>query len=396
MKISKLNVIENLSLISFVLYFVFNFYDRSIANIFLLITLFLCIVNYKNLYVTLKSNIRLVLSVIVFSIFITLNGLYHNSPISELDNYYRFLLLLPLILISLNDSRMTVLLSLCAVVGLIHAFSYDAFYGISLYPENIYRYAGTSNTAITYSNMCATLLMICLYYIFYKKNYSHHLIFSTMIFLVLFMITETRGPIIGLVLSLIYLSYSLRNSTKGSKNFMGPLLVLSIFLISIILIPNPIGERMKLIGDINFSEPLKIKNVSLRERAYYLNYAIDELKEHYISGVGPQNVTNRMQESLTKINVDNITPRDHVHNEFLDVSLKFGLLGLILLFVIYFHLTQSKNTEDKVLINILMIMLIFSQMTQSHFSHHQAITFYIALFYLLQTRTSYSNKIQKN
>ena len=214
-----------------------------------------------------------------------------------------------------------------------------------------------------------------------------------MIFLVLFLATETRGPILGLVVSLIYLSYSLRNSTNTSKRFMGPLLVLSIFIISIILIPNPIGERMKLIGDINLSEPLKIKNVSLRERVYYLNYATEELKEHYIGGVGPQNITNRMQESLAKINVDNITPRDHVHNEFLDVSLKFGLFSLVLLSLIYFHLTQSKDMENRVLINILMIMLVFSQMTQSHFSHHQAITFYIALFYLLQTRASYSNKL---
>ena len=169
MSILKPNVIENLSLTSFILYFVYNFYDRSIANIFLLITLFLCLVNYKNLYISLKSNIKLVLSVIVFSVYITFMGFYHNSPISELDNYYRFLLLLPLLLISLNESRMIALVSLCAVAGIIHAFSYDAFYGISLYPENVYRYAGTSNTAITYSNMCATLLMICLYYIFYKK-----------------------------------------------------------------------------------------------------------------------------------------------------------------------------------------------------------------------------------
>mgnify|MGYP001305198477 FL=1 len=96
-----------------------------------------------------------------------------------------------------------------------------------------------------------------------------------------------------------------------------------------------------------------------------------------------------MSQSLEQQGIKNIIARDHVHNEFLDITLKFGFLSLILLFFVYFFITQTKNEEHRVLLNILMIMLISSQLTQSQFAHHQAITFFIALFYLLKPKSNF-------
>ena len=390
MKLLELNLLKNITLVSFSLYFIFNFYDRSISNIFLLATLLLCVINYKNLLSTIESNIKLVFTIIVFSVYISILGFQHDSSMSDLDNYYRFLLLLPLLLISLSEARIIGLIFICAIVGITHAFTYDAFYGIHLYPDNVYRYAGTSSSALTYSIMCSTLLMVCLYYIFYKTNKSYHLIISAVIFLVLFMITETRGPLIGMVIASIYLSYAIKNKEGTTANYKIPLVVLSIFLISIMTIPNPVGERLKRTADINLADPEQIESSSLRERSYYLIYAIKELKDNYIQGIGPQNVIIKMSQSLEQQDIKNIAPRDHVHNEFLDIALKFGLLSLILLFFVYFLITKTKNEEDRVLLNILMIMLISSQLTQSQFAHHQAITFFIALFYLLRPKSNFS------
>lgn len=390
MKLLELNLLRNITLVSFSLYFIFNFYDRSISNIFLLATLLLCVINYKNLFSTIESNIKLVFIIILFSVYISVLGFHHDSSMSDLDNYYRFLLLLPLLLISLSEARIIGLIFICAIVGITHAYIYDAFYGIHLYPDNVYRYAGTSSSALTYSIMCSTLLMVCLYYIFYKTNKSYHLIISAVIFLVLFMITETRGPLIGMVIASIYLSYAIKNKEGTTANYKIPLVVLSIFLISIMTIPNPVGERLKRTADINLADPEQIESSSLRERTYYLIYAIKELKDNYIQGIGPQNVIIKMSQSLEQQDIKNITPRDHVHNEFLDIALKFGLLSLILLFFVYFLITKTKNEEDRVLLNVLMIMLISSQLTQSQFAHHQAITFFITLFYLLRPKSNFS------
>lgn len=387
MKVKKYKVSENIALISFALYFIFNFYDRSISNIFLLLCLMSCLVSYKCLYLTLKTNSQLLKAIIIFTVYISILAVYHNTPISELDNYYRFLLLLPLLSIALNENKIKILIFLCAIVGSIHAFYNGAFYGIDLYPANVYRYEGTSSSAITYSNMCATILVMCFYYIFYQNDKSFINIFSAVIFLMLFLLTETRGPIIGIILTLLYMTFAIRNNAKNNISPGTPLLFLLVFLSLLMIIPNPIVERMKDVSEFNFFNPSEITNSSIRERAYYLNFGIHKIKHDYLLGIGPQNVQSSMTESLEGQGIKNITARDHIHNEFLDIALKFGLISLILLLWIYLNLVKSKNNDNRILLNILMIMLISSQLTQSQFAHHQAITFFICLFYVLQKNT---------
>ena len=386
MKITKYKVSENIALISFSLYFVFNFYDRSISNIFLLLCLAFCLISYKNLYFTLKANSQLVKAIIIFTVYISVLAVYHKTPISELDNYYRFLLLLPLILITLNENRIKILIFVCAVLGMIHAFYNGAFYGINLYPVNVYRYEGTSSVAITYANMCATLFVMCLYYIFYRNDKSFINITSTIIFLVLFILTETRGPIIGIILTLLYMAYAIRCNNKNNINSSGPIVFLFVFLVLLIIVPNPIFERIQIVLESNLENPSKIVNASIRERTYFLNFGIDKIKNHYLLGIGPQNTQSSMSESLESQGITNITASDHIHNEFLDIILKFGVVSIVLLFLIYFSIVTVKNTEDRVLLTVVMIMLLSSQLTQSQFAHHQAITFFISIFYIFMPK----------
>lgn len=382
MKILENNLLETLSLSAFGLYFIFNFIDRSISNIFLLTALLLCIINYKSLYDAIKVNGQLVLSIIVFTFYISFAGYYHNSPLSELDNYYRFILLLPLLSLSLNEQHVVGVISLCAGIGLMHAIDVNAFF------DDTFRLHGTSNVVITYANMCATLLIICMYYIFYKNNKSYLLVISAFIFLTLLLLTETRGPFIGVIITSIYLSFLLRNKIEKRFNFMIPLTLLFIFIVSIISIPNPLGDRFKEMTKINLAEPLDTGNYYLRHRVYFILYGLEELQTNYFKGIGPQNVYNRMSQSLKTKNIDKITPADHLHNDFLDITVKFGITSLILLFLVYFLIIKTKNKEHKILLNILMIMLLSSQLTQSQFAHHQAITFFITLFYLLREKSN--------
>ncbi len=385
MKIFQSNFLETLPSISFVMYFVFNFVDRGLSNIFLLITLLMCIINYKVLFNVIKANKELVYSIVIFSIYISLIGFYHDTPISELDNYYRFLLLLPLLAISSNERYVTVILSTCATIGLIHALVTDAFF------DDSFRLQGTSNTAITYAHMCATLCMVCLYYIFYRENGSFFLIISAFIFLSLAVATETRGPIIGIVIVTIYLGFLMSQKVHSRFNFKIPLILLSIFIVSLLTIPNNLGDRMKELSMINLSEPLKISNydgesIYLRKRVYYAVFWVKEIQSNYALGIGPHNVEPKMAESIKEHNIKKVQAVDHLHSEYIDITLKFGLLSVILLFYIYYLLIKTEDRNHAVLLNILMIMLVSSQITQSQFAHHQAITFFITLFYLLRPK----------
>jgi O-antigen ligase len=93
-----------------------------------------------------------------------------------------------------------------------------------------------------------------------------------------------------------------------------------------------------------------------------------------------------MARVLKNNKINNIEPRDHLHNEFLDILLKFGISSLILLLLIYYLIVRTGHIKHSVLLNILIIMLLASQLTQSQFAHHQAITFFITLFFILQRK----------
>ena len=270
------------------------------------------------------------------------------------------------------------IITLCAFAGLMNFVYFYIFSGL-----NIVRFSGPTSVAITYANMCATLFIICMYYMFYKGVKSKLLFTSAIIFLGLLILTGTRGPIIGIFVSLVYISYELFKTSIDKKKFTQPIIILLIFLISITSISNPLGERIKEMSKINLSEPMQIENKSIRQRFYYLYYGIDRLQDNYLVGIGPQNIIIDMKQSLEGKEKYGIFPKDHLHNEFLDISVKFGLMSLVLLFLIYLLIIKSKDIKQKVLLNIVMIMLISSQLTQSHLSHHQAITFFIVLIYIL-------------
>lgn len=386
MKVNQSNLLETFYLGSFTFFFAFNFIDRQVSNIFLIITLLLCLISYRSLYQSIVANIRLVQSVIIFSIYITLVGFYHNTPLNELDNYYRFLLLLPLLLISFNERQIVLLIFICAVAGLMHAIY---IYVISEY--NVTRFSGTSSTAITYANMCATLFMLSVYYIIFKNIKSYYTILAAIIFLSLLILTGTRGPVIGLVLSLFYLGFSMRKNQKGRNNLLSILIILFIFLFSVVTIPNPLGERLKKMSDINLVNPLENVDRSLRQRIFYIVYSKELIHEHPLAGIGPHNLKSTMSQHQKKNKFNNVFAQDHLHNEFLDISVKFGLISLVLLLFMYFNMISFKNTEHRVLLNIIMLMFMSSQLFQSHLAHHQAITFFIVLLYLFQ-----KNKVERS
>ena len=180
---------------------------------------------------------------------------------SELDNYYRFLLLLPILAIPFDENRMINILSLCALAAFV-----NFIYIYKLTELSIDRFSGSASVAITYANMCSTLFVICIYYLFYKNHKSKRLVLSAIIFLALLILTGTRGPVIGILISLLYLSYELFKASEDKIKSTKPLIILLILVISITSIPNPLGDRLKEISKINLSEPMNIENKSLRER----------------------------------------------------------------------------------------------------------------------------------
>jgi O-antigen ligase len=333
----------------------------------LIITLVACLYDYKSLKKELTNNLPLVFSIIAFSIWIIVIGYYHSAPLRELDNYLRFLILLPILTIALNQSHINTILKLSALGGLLHIV-------FTLYDGDIERYKGTSSTAITYSYISATFFILSIFSIINSKEKSMLIMpLVCLIFLYIYIQTGTRGPLIGIIACLLFVLY------KYKSMFLMYILIISLALIT--LTPNTLYERIQRVTDINIDNPIETKHRSLRERFYYYNFGMDLIKDDTIFGIGPQNIKPELSKKLSKEKINNIKPRDHLHNEFIDISAKFGLPSLVL-FILIIYFTIKRTNENNYIVILPMIMILSSQLTQSYLAHHQATCFFIVFLYL--------------
>lgn len=350
-------------------YIVFNFINRDMSNFFLIAVLILCIVDYENLIGNLRNNKDIVLVVVAFSLWVSIVGYFHSTPLHEMDNYYRFLMLLPLLSINFRKDNLETIIILCGVFSVIHF----------LWSHNDLdsRYQGTSSTSITYGYLIATIMLLSANYLFknngnIKKIFIHGLICFSLIYI--WFMTETRGPIIAFVMCIIYFSITYKN-----KLFLS---IILLFFASSLFVNDNFRDRLLKLSDINIYNANVIDHTSTRERVAYLHYGIDMLNDRPLLGIGPQNVVSTMRKNFKDI-PKNAQIRDHLHNEYLDISVKFGIPSLIFLILIYIILYNRISKTDRTIAAIIFISLLSSQITQSQFAHHQAISFFVVLIYLL-------------
>ena len=358
----------NLQQASFAFFLIFNFINRDISNIFLLIALVLCIVNFDVLKESLKSHRILIYLILLFTSVIIASAVLNNSSISEIDNYTRLLLLIPFLAINFNEKhyKLIILAASAAAVA-------NALYTLSIYDHE--RFWGTSSHPITYANLCALMSMISLYRMIMASTKYDSIIYglSFLFFILPMLMTATRGPLIGILVCLA-LIIALK---KSYKLFIGSLVV--IFLV--VFTSNSLSTRLYRMVDINLFDIQANGHVSIRERVAYLHYGALKSTENILIGIGPSTVESDMKKWIEQNNYT-VTPRDHLHNEYLDILVKFGLPALILLLLIYLYFLKHSISVGNYELLIIFLMLASSQITQSQFAHHQAITFFISLLYV--------------
>lgn len=360
--------------ILFASYIIFNFIDRHISYLCLLILLSICIYNifkYKN-----KIYSSLIISVIIFSLWISITAYINDTPLHELDNYYRFLILLPLLFNRISSINLDKIIIFSFLFALIH-FIYTYSTGEPL------RYLGSSNNAITYASVCSIMILICLFKILSDNLSNKYLLLYSLIilfFTICIISTESRGPILGLIPASILMFILFRNFKTL------PLILIPILLV--IYIDNPLTERFKrlsIITEISNENINDIEYASIRERLVYLMYGIDSVKKNYLYGIGPHNVLSDLAVYID--NEDLVAhPRDHLHNDIIDIAVKFGFAALMLLLIIYYMILKINYSKKSINIVLpLVLFFIISQITQSQFAHSQITTMIIALLYIFST-----------
>ena len=382
-------------------YVIFNFIDRDISYVFLLLGLFLCLYSLfvKQISLTIVNKKLLYINVF-FLIHIFALTLYHNNPISTIDNYSRLIILFP-ILVYLSEYKISkkffeyILLISTAAMFIIYL--YELYFLELKYPGWSGRYNGTSNNPISYGNIVMTLGVICLCSFAYNLQRGLISISLLLSFLICFFIwseTEAKGSFIGFFLSILALLCLTPIIRKK-------LYLVLLFLLPFLFVPNIsnlIKDTYNSINDTNFSkiESSINTNHSINERKYFIFYSIKSILDHPITGVSSDDFYKDMSKDIKNRNINIVASKD-AHNEFLDVFAKYGLMGMFLflsifIYILYIFVIHRNNYFSYIGLFTLIAQLGF-MLTKSQFASQQSTVFFIVLLYICLS--SFNKESQK-
>tara|TARA_A200000113_G_C8843145_1_gene347649 strand:+ start:493 stop:1215 length:723 start_codon:yes stop_codon:yes gene_type:complete len=215
------------------------------------------------------------------------------------------------------------------------------------------------------------------------------LIISMILSLLAWSFSLTKGSLIGLTIALVYLIFT-RELTLSKRKLIAVL----ILLISFIYL-SPAKQSLDrffydMTNSTNYlSEIYKDEDISFstKERVFLLLNAKEIINNNFLTGIGFGKFKEHIIEETQSVNRKyGMGHHDHVHNDFLDVWVKAGVLStlaLIYFFFIHLKVLIKHRREKGDFFSLVAIVLLLSQigfmMTQSQFAHHQPTLFFLIL-----------------
>ena len=245
---------------------------------------------------------------------------------------------------------------------------------------SLHRYSGTSSHPITYANILGILVILSLLLYLKTKNLTFIYLSVAIINIYLILLTGTRAVFVALFVTVLALSLRSKNKTI--------LYVTILFLTASLVLPTPLSERVK--GSIDF-ESMTIVDKSIKNRILLMNFSISAINQNLIFGLGPQKFESEYKKYLDINNITINETYNHAHNDFLDIGAKFGIFSLMAYITVLMVLLKYSFYNENPYLLAVIIMLIVSQLFQSHFAHSQAITFYFTLIFSLLNFASRPN-----
>ena len=345
------------------------------------------------------------------------SSMMHQTSFSEIDNYIRFILVIPIYL-TLREIRIpmnnfinivnlsSILIGLCAL------------YCIIILNET--RVRGFTSSAVIFGNISLVFFMFSFLsisrYINNNKNILFPLIASGATFFA-WASTGSRGSVL-LVLVFFFLLFTkpFKNLIIASKNVN----IIFLLVITTIFVNSPIISRSidSYGSTYNYitegSEHHWRHSNSIVPRLNLWKGSIILINENTVKGIGLTNFNNSLNEQIKLKNIQPIRPlsddltdgQNHAHNQFLDIFIKTGVFGfLTLIFFMSIHLYyfyrrryQSENNEDAGLLSLFGIVSVVGYIcymfTNSVFSHQLSTLFMTLLFIILSGMIT--NKLGKN
>lgn len=282
--------------------------------------------------------------------------------------------------------------AICSVIHFIHSYYFVGFE----------RYGGTSSIVITYSYLLATMMILSIYFFFKRlpESPDYILLVSTLAFFLLYTQTGTKGLIPGILICILLILYWF----KPKKTVILIVSLPLIYIYSVTDLSQRIQQTINFIGsystsDINMKNSKEIyrSDSSTYTRIKLIEYGVDTIKEKPLFGLGPQKLENDLYSKMKYYDMRTTIKFGHLHNDFIDIAVKFGIPSLLLMMLIYFLLAKKFLKDNNRACLLLLIMFLIGGISQSNFTHNQSITFFLALLFCLsgQMKPKLEGKVTK-
>ena len=348
-----------------------------------------------------------------FSIFPFLHSFFITSSIAEVDNYTRFLLAIPLYLmirdLTFEKKYFLYLINVSAIL----LVPVTLYFHLMVDIERV-RLFTSSATVLSY--IAITLFLFSILSIFFFKKYK--LKYSLLPYLASFSALYSwglSGSRFTILIPIVILLFVLIN--PNYRKYISPLLniksIIFIFVLFITLFTSISFERF---GNLNLSSWTNYDNPeannwkkkdSIIPRLLIWDGSINIINENPILGVGLDNFNSQLHQQIVDkkippIRKDFKNPTaglNHAHNQYLDIFVKLGFFGLLVLMYFiyinfYFFYQLRKNSKDELFtLYGQLFVFIFSLIMINHviLSHHQSTIFMIFLL-IFFSGLSMSNK----
>lgn len=277
----------------------------------------------------------------------------------------------------------TFIISCCAYCLLIFLYIYS-LHSIDLnviYPNISNEFWGFNDHPIYIS----TYLCISVILLLFEKNKSKYFILPILIFTILFL--SRKGSILSLLLIVIIYVLQLHKK-KAIFKIIFPFSILAlIFIISTFVFP-PLAERFSAVFYVSDWKNNTADSTGIRDVLWNTSGLLSSESPFFGYGIG--DVQHVLDQRLIEYGFDNLVSpiqKYNTHNEYLQIVLSSGYVGLILFLIYYFALILKIKRKQKGLYIVLYIgicMLFESMFERQNGSLFIALFFNLFLFDSLQ------------
>ncbi|EGR4184464.1 O-antigen ligase family protein [Vibrio cholerae] len=300
------------------------------------------------------------LVVVVYSIFHVIRG-DEFSLVRTLIASLAYLIFVPWKRI--NPQMVYFIIAIAAIVCGLNAF-YER------YVLNIYR-VGIATNPIPYALYVSFLVLSCVYLLLNSQSKTLKLLVSIggLLSLSAIIMTDVRGVILFLPVAIIYLVITTIKPIW--KYYIAS--ILSIILLSGVFYTIFQPEiNARIVQTQNEIALIKQGNLtsSIGIRLDLWMHGVDIIAQNPLFGVGDSG----LQDSISQMTNPGAAIQPHLHNQYLDLLARYGIVGTLVIFLFCLALVLNLNNSGfeyigNPLVNSMLMMLIFSGLTDVPLHH---------------------------